>query len=178
MIKLNGVFWSVLCIKWGYVVLGWLVSCTVLQVSFSFKLNGSIAGSITPSRGLRQGDPISPYLFLICADAFSLLLSKVARENLIHGVKICKDAPRISHLFFVDDSILFAKASLQECSKLADIICTYERASSQKVNLSKTEVAFSNCVSQVRRGDIVATLGVKEVERHEKYLGLSTIIGK
>ncbi|XP_021836344.2 uncharacterized protein [Spinacia oleracea] len=148
------------------------------SVSFAFKINGRISGSVTPSRGLRQGDPISPYLFLIVADAFSTLIAKAAREKLIHGVKICNGAPRVSHLFFADDSILFAKATVRECSVIADIISKYERASGQSVNLDKTDVVFSKCVEDNRRQEIVTTLGVKEVERHEKYLGLPTIIGR
>ncbi|XP_021728767.1 uncharacterized protein LOC110695850 [Chenopodium quinoa] len=93
-----------------------------------------------------------------CVDAFSVLISKAAQEKKISGAKYT--------------------ATLQECSKIADIISIYERALSQKVNLSKTEVAFSKCVSVERRSAIIETLGVREVERHEKYLGLPTIIGK
>ncbi|KAL2895927.1 hypothetical protein RDABS01_000461 [Bienertia sinuspersici] len=147
-------------------------------VSFSFKINGKICGNETPSRGLRQGDPISPYLFLLCADAFSCLLSKAANEGRIHGARICRGAPRISHLFFVDDSLLFARATMQECFVITDIISLYERASGQKVNLDKTEVAFSKYVTIERRKEIVEKLGVNEVDKHEKYLGLPTIIGK
>lgn len=100
------------------------------SVSFSFKMKGSITGCVLPTRGLRQCDPISPYLFLLCVNAFSLLLTKVARENVIHGANICNGAPRVSHLFFVDDSIRFARANLQECSKFVDNISTYEGDSS------------------------------------------------
>lgn len=147
-------------------------------MSFSFKINGQISGSVIPTRGLHQGDPISTYLFLLCTDAFSTLLSKAARENMIHGAKVRRGAPKVSHLFFVDDSILFARANLLECSKIVDIISTYERASRQKVNLSKTEAAFSKCVDVERKAAIVQTLGVREVVKHEKYLGLPTIIEK
>ncbi|XP_021859944.2 uncharacterized protein [Spinacia oleracea] len=148
------------------------------SASFAFKVNGRISGAVTPSRGLRQGDPISPYLFLIVADAFSTLIAKAAREKLIHGAKICNGAPRVSHLFFADDSLLFVKESVRECSVIADIISKYERASGQSVNLDKTDVVFSKCVDVNRRDEIVTTLGVKEVAKHEKYLGLPTIIGR
>lgn len=80
--------------------------------------------------------------------------------------------------FFADDSLLFAKASVSECSVIADIISKYERASGKSVNLDKTDVVFSKCMDVSRRETIVNTLGVKEVERHEKYLGLPTIIGR
>lgn len=83
----------------------------------------------------------------------------------------------MSYSRIADGSILFSRANLQECSKIADIISLYERASDKKVNLSKTDVAFSQKVSVERRKKIVDTLGVRELERHNKYLGLPTIIG-
>lgn len=70
------------------------------SVSYSFKLNGKVEGNIIPSRGLQQGDLLSPYLFLLCAEAFSALLSKAAEDGLIHGARVSRSAPRISHLFF------------------------------------------------------------------------------
>lgn len=139
---------------------------------------GVVDGSLTPSRGLRQGDHISPYLFLLCADSFSTLISKAALEKKIHGARICRGAPRVSHLFFADDSILFTKASVQEYSMVADIISKYERASGQNVNLSKTEVVFSRDVDVDCRNPVVGVLGVEEVDKQEKYLGLPTVIGR
>ena len=114
------------------------------SVSLAFKINGQISGSVILSRGLRQGDPISPYLFLIVVSASSTLISKAANEKRIHGVKICNGASRVSRLFFVDDSILFAKASIRESSVITDIISTYDRASGQSFNLDKTDVFSPN----------------------------------
>ena len=68
-----------------------------------FEFNGRAYGNITPYRGIRQGDPLSPYLFLLCA------------EGQIHGVSICRRAPSISHLLFTDDSLLFAKPIRKRC---------------------------------------------------------------
>ncbi|XP_057246803.1 uncharacterized protein LOC130589540 [Beta vulgaris subsp. vulgaris] len=148
------------------------------SVTYSFKLNGKVQGNIIPSRGLRQGDPLSPYLFLLCAEAFSALLTRAAGDGKIHGARVCRSAPRISHLFFADDSILFARATLQECSMVADIISVYERASGQKINFNKSEVSFSKNVNVTRRCEIRNLFGVKEVVKHDKYLGLPTLIGR
>ena len=148
------------------------------SVSFAFKINDKVTGFIIPSRGLRQGDPISPYLFLMVDDAFSALIKQAAQRNLIHGAKIRNGAPRFSHLFFADDSILFAKAIVRECSVITDVISKYERASGQSVNLDKTNVVFSKCMTNTRRQEIVDTLGVQEVQKHEKDMGHPTIIGR
>ena len=64
----------------------------------------------------------------------------------IHGIRICRGARILSHLFFADDSILFAKASVQKCLEIANIISKYERASGQKVNYDKTKISFSKGV--------------------------------
>ncbi|XP_021739763.1 uncharacterized protein LOC110706169 [Chenopodium quinoa] len=98
-------------------------------------------------------------------------------EGLIHGV-VCHGAPNISHLFFADDSIFFSRANINECSKIANILTIFESASGQKINLSKSEVSFSKNVRPDKRKDICELLGVGEVEKHEKYLGIPTIIGK
>ena len=67
--------------------------------------------STVSSKGLRQGDLLSPYLFLLCAEGFTSLLQKAEMESNIHGVSICRSALKISHLLFVDDSLLFCQAS-------------------------------------------------------------------
>ena len=150
----------------------------ITNVSFSFKINGGVYENVIPSRGLRQGDLISPYLFILCADAFSTLISQAMYRQSIHGVKVCLSAPSLSHLFFADDNTLFARATIQECSRIASIISPYERASGQRVNFEKTEITFSKGVPQSVRQIIKEQLGVNEVERHSKYLGLPTIIGR
>ena len=174
--------WSFLrevMLKLGFCV-AWIdkVMMCLASVTYTFKLNGKLVGHVTPERGLRQGDPMSPYLFLLCAEVFSSLLVRAADRGEIDGARVCNGSPRVSHLFFADDSILFSRATLQECSKIADILSIYERASGQKINFTKSEVAFSTNVDAMRRHDIRQLLGVREVSRHEKYLGLPTVIGR
>lgn len=77
-----------------------LIMRCVSTVSYSFRINHSIYGSIHTSKGLLQGDPLSSYLFVLCAQGFSHLLSKAVERKLIRGVKIANSSPVISHLFF------------------------------------------------------------------------------
>ena len=83
-----------------------IMSC-MKTVSYSILLNGQPVGSIKPSRGLRQGDLLSPYLFLLCAFGLQSLLQKAEANDDIRGVAICRNGPQVSHLFFADDSVLF-----------------------------------------------------------------------
>ncbi len=80
----------------------------VTSVSYSILVNGDPKWYVKPNRGLRQGDPLSPYLFLICAEGLSTLLRKVEREKVIQGISISRGGPQVSHLFFADDSLIFA----------------------------------------------------------------------
>ena len=91
-----------------------IMSC-VTSISYSVLLNEELTSNIKPSRGLHQRDPFSPYLFLICAMGLQGLLHKAESKDLLRGVSICRNGPRISHLFFVDDSALFCLATEAEC---------------------------------------------------------------
>ena len=65
--------------------------------------------------GLCQGDPLSPYLFLMCATGLQSLLHMAEMKGHIQGVAICRNGPRVSHMFFADDSVLFCRAKKEEC---------------------------------------------------------------
>ena len=106
-----------------------LVSCCIRSVSFSIMVNGEPQGMIHPSRGFRQGDHLSSYLFLLCAEGFHALIQQAKNNGRLREVSLCREGPKVSHLFFADDSLLFYSANDSECHTVLDILATYEQAS-------------------------------------------------
>ena len=73
-----------------------------MSVKYTFTHGAKEMGPVVPSRGLRQGDPLSPYLFILCMEGLSALLRKYESQRFIQGVKVCTNAPSINHLFFAE----------------------------------------------------------------------------
>ena len=148
-----------------------LIMRCVTTVSYSIKINGKPKGCIIPSRGIRQGDPLSPYLFLLCAEGLSALIRKAVEEGQMGGIAISRGGPRLSHLFFADDSFIFCKASINECSEPKRILQVYEDASGQQLNRAKSSLFFSNNIPRLIQEDIKNRFGAHVIKQHEKYLG-------
>jgi hypothetical protein len=126
-----------------------LIMVCVRTVRYSILINGSPQGLISPTRGLRQGDPLSPYLFLLCAEGLSSLLSSAEQQGVISGLPIAPRGFRLSHLFFAYDSLLFCRANFTEWCAIHGILEVYERASGQKINREKTSVFLVGIQSRV-----------------------------
>ena len=103
-----------------------LVSACIRSFTYSILLNGQPYGLITPSRGLRQGDPLSPYLFLMVTEGLHVLFKKAEENENINGVSLCAAGPRVSHLLFANDSLVFCKATITECVQIQSLLFIYE----------------------------------------------------
>jgi len=106
----------------------WIMQC-ITSVSYSFLLNGAAQGSVKPQRGIRQGDPLSPYIFILCSEVLSGLCQKAQQNGDLLGVRVAKGSPRLKHLLFADDTMFFCKFDVQSCQNLMLILQKYERAS-------------------------------------------------
>ena len=94
----------------------------VTTTSFSILLNGKPYGNVTPSRVIHQGDLLSLYLFLLCAEGFTSLLTKAESDGKIHGASICREAPKVSNLLFADDSLLCCRATQNEVEVVSKVL--------------------------------------------------------
>ena len=149
----------------------------VTTVTYRIKVNGQLTDEIAPQRGLRQGDPLSPYLFLLCAEAFSCLLLAAERRGEL-GVKVCQDAPSINHLLFADDSLLLLKNDVRSANHLQDILSLYENCSGQTINKDKSSIMFSQNAKTVDKEQMMTALDIRVEARNDKYLGLLVYMGK
>lgn len=91
----------------------------VSTVQFDICANGESRARISPQRGLRQGDPLLPYLFLLVKKVLSGLIQKDMDQGNLLGLRINRHCPTLSHIFFADDALLFTKAALGECDRLS-----------------------------------------------------------
>ena len=126
----------------------------ITSVSYQVFINGEAKGNIMPSRGLRHGDPLSPFLFILCPEVLISHIKQAEKDQTITGIKIARGSPAISHLLFADDSLFFCKAEQSHCKELVRIIDVYEKASGQQLNKSKSSVLFGSKVIASTKTDL------------------------
>jgi hypothetical protein len=157
--------------------LGGYVMRLVTSVSFSVLFNEDSLDSFTPSRGIRQSDPISPYLSVSATEGLSCLLKSRDQSSVLKGIIVAPSALMVSHLLFTDDSLLFFTATRESAQEIKDVLQLYYRASGQQINLDKSSIHFAKGCRQDVRDDIKEILNVQKESLNEKYLGMSFDVG-
>lgn len=94
-----------------------LIMNMIRSTKYHIQWNGVPLPEVSPSRGVRQGDPLSPYLFILCLERLSRLLEEAVRDKRVHPIGF-RGQVRISHLFFADNIFLFTKAKVSNCQNL------------------------------------------------------------
>ena len=150
----------------------WINGCISTE-SFSVLINGSPLRFFQSSRGLRQGDPLSPYLFVIGMEALSCLLKRDVEGNFISG---CRFGGReggeivVSHLLYFDDTIIFCEANPEQLMYLKWTLMWFETFSGLKINLNKSKIISLGRVDNME--ELAAELGCGVGSLPTKYLGL------
>uniref|UniRef100_A0A803Q8H5 Reverse transcriptase domain-containing protein n=1 Tax=Cannabis sativa TaxID=3483 RepID=A0A803Q8H5_CANSA len=155
-----------------------LIFQCVSSTSIRFSINGQITDPIFPSRGIRQGDPLSPYLFLLCSEGLTAALRVQENLGLFKGISIARTASAVSHLLFADDTLIFTTASFASCNSLKEALTLYNLASGQKVNYSKSSILFSPNTPPAVSSYFFDTLGLEAKPFISKYLGVPQCFGR
>lgn len=148
-----------------------IIGC-ISSAHYSVLVNGSPYGFFPGSRGIRQGDPLSPTLFSFLADILSRLLSKAELEGKISGVKVTRYSPRITHLMYADDLLIYCRTNPNEALAVKECLDTYYSWTGQRINWEKSDIHFSANVPRVDRAAICRLLHMRECSHSSKYLGI------
>lgn len=149
----------------------WIMWC-VTSVSYTMLLNGKAYGNILSARRLRQGDPLSPFLFILCVEALIHVMKRSEMEGRINGIRLTPSCPAVPHFLFVDDSLIMCRATISDCEEILRCLTLYGDASGQLTNFQKSVVTFDSALEQHTKTSIKALRGINQEDKTGKYLGL------
>ncbi|PKI66568.1 hypothetical protein CRG98_013052 [Punica granatum] len=155
--------------------LRWIKGC-ITSPYFSVAINGSLAGYFAGQRGLRQGDLLSPYLFVIAMEVFSNLLNTAADEGRVSFHPRCKSI-KLTHLCFADDLLLFTNGSKESLIAILDVMNTFYNWSGLKLNSEKSEI-FTGGIDEEGVSELVNCSGFNRDTLPVRYLGIPLVSGK
>ncbi|XP_071715009.1 uncharacterized protein [Rutidosis leptorrhynchoides] len=127
------------CMGFGSKWMKWMESC-LHSASISVLVNESPTREFNLQKGVRQGDPLSPFLLIIASEGLNILSNITVRDGLIRGVNIGKDNVRVSHLQFADDTIFFGDWGYRNASSIHKTLSCFEKVSGLRINMSKSQL--------------------------------------
>lgn len=140
-------------------------------------MNGRPGVRFRSTGGLRQGDPLSSYLFLPCAEGLSSLLNRAEQRGMMSGVATAKGGIKLTHILFADDYIIFSKARKEDWKAIHGVLQVYEKAFGQVLNQQKTSILFSSNTKKSIQSAILQEAGAVLCGDYRKYLRLPSMIG-
>ncbi|KAF7827466.1 uncharacterized protein G2W53_018630 [Senna tora] len=140
-------------------------------VSYKLTLNGGITKEFRPSCGIRQGDPISPYLFILCASVLSCMIAREEANGLWKGIKIVRGVSTITHLMYADDTVLFFQLSPYNIAAVQSVLSRYSELSGQHINFSKSFLIFSPNTPYRLKKEVSENMRFRFGSKLGKYLG-------
>lgn len=142
----------------------------------SINWNGNPTPSFTTTRGLRQGDPLSPYLFVLALERFGHIIQDMVDEGLWKPLTFGRGSgPNLSHVCFANDIVLFAEANVDQAHVIRNMLEDFCNNSGQKVNLGKSKVFFSKNVREDTAAMLSTELGIDQTKDLGPYLGTPMI---
>ena len=144
----------------------------VSSVTFSTQINNQAFGCIQPERGLRQGDPMSPFLLILGTEGLIHMLNTAARNDKIQGIRFDEEGLMIHHMLFADDSLLICRANQDQAAELMRILKVYEKATGQQVSIAKSAITFASNVHEDVRNVIKRVTRIQKEGGSGSYLGL------
>ncbi|KAK3230980.1 hypothetical protein Dsin_002861 [Dipteronia sinensis] len=151
-----------------------IMSC-VSSVQYKVILNGELSESFNPRSGIRQGDPLSPYIFVLCMEKLSHLINQKLEEGAWKPVKVSRGGPGISHLSFIDDLILFGHASVDQAEIMRECLDNFCDLSCQQVSFPKSRILCSRNVSSTNAKMLAEICGSPLTINLGNYLGVPLI---
>lgn len=151
-------------------IINLIMSCVTIT-SASILFNGGKLSSFQPSRGIKQGDPLSPFLFLLCIEFLVAQITTMCEERRWDKIKTSKNGPGFSHIFFADNPILFAKANSKNCDAIMEVLNNFCDIAGQKVNRGNSRIFFSSNVSRRRKRQLCRKMGIEATKNLGRYLG-------
>eukprot|EP00253_Pinus_taeda_P013455 PITA_13455 len=137
---------------------------------YSILVNGAPSIPFTPTRGIRQGDPLSPFLFIILMEGLSGTIAKKKAEGKIKGLQPIISLPATTHQQFVDDTMLHGSPTVKEAVAYRDILDLFSQASGMEINFSKSTIFFFNTLPTVQT-HLSQLLGFRIGSLPSRYLG-------